>query len=500
VADSDSKIDTNVTPVPEAVVDSNRVGIRDIFTGSYMWLVALLCLLVAIGIVWWSSPDQGIQISIHFPEGHGLRAEDSVRFRGIDVGAVEEVKLNQELNGVDVTVNLLPFAEPLARKGSRFWIVRPELSLGGVSGLETAVGHKYIGLIPGAADGEWQDQFKGLTESPPDAIENEGVEVILRGDNRLSVSSGSPVTFRGVEIGRVLSVGLSQDGRHVDARIKIFEAFRKLVTSKSRFWAASGVDVEVSLTSGMKLNTESLETLVRGGISMLTIENGGQPVNPGQVFTLYAKQDEDWPAQAQNFQATDVVLRGAIPMEAVWKQKGLLGTSEKRASFVGAAFSEGGITIPADVLTPPSRAIDGSLQIGIAGRTDLRLPAAELGGEPSQKTVSVSISDVFIQFPKLAPFQASEIRASLVPERCLAVRSVGESSNGGEMTGLTFFHYTIEAEEIADPEGDNHVWKLTHFNGDRSVWHGAPVLAARDGSLIGVLLVGEKEAEIEIVK
>ncbi len=80
-----------------------------------------MCLIVAIGVAWWSLPQRGVTVEVHFPDGHGLEAEDAVRFRGIDVGIVEKVSLNSELSGVDVTVNLLPFAEPLAREGTRFW-------------------------------------------------------------------------------------------------------------------------------------------------------------------------------------------------------------------------------------------------------------------------------------------------------------------------------------------------------------------------------------------
>ena len=267
--------------IPTANIGPSRVGFSDILRGSYMWLVALVCLGVAIGVAWWSMPEQGIEITIRFPEGHGLAAEDPVRFRGIDVGVVEEVKLNNELSGVDVHVNLSPFAEPLAREGTRFWIVRPQLSLGGVSGLETAVGHKYIGLIPGDPKGEWKSVFDGLINAPADALENEGIEILLRGEKRNSVTSGSPVSFRGVEIGRVLSVELSPDGLKVDARLRIYAKFTKLVTSESKFWASSGIDATFSPISGLRLEMESIETLVQGGVSMLTIANGGVPIKTG---------------------------------------------------------------------------------------------------------------------------------------------------------------------------------------------------------------------------
>ncbi len=78
-------------------------------------MIQITRLLLAIALVWWSLPERGIAIDIHFPEGHGLEAEDTVRYRGIEVGVVEKVELNSELSGVDVKVNLKPSAESPTR-------------------------------------------------------------------------------------------------------------------------------------------------------------------------------------------------------------------------------------------------------------------------------------------------------------------------------------------------------------------------------------------------
>ena len=204
----------NTVEVPTAnipVADVRSVSPGSVIGGSKLWILTLLCLIFAIGLVWWSIPDKGHQILIRFPEGHGLEAEDVVNFRGIDVGIVEKVELIGDLSAVEVTVKLKEFASPLAREGTRFWIVRPSLSLSGVSGLETAVGNKYIGLLPGQPDASPVSRFEGLATAPPDALESAGMEIIIRGAQRYSVSEGAPISCRGVDVGRVLSVGLSQD-------------------------------------------------------------------------------------------------------------------------------------------------------------------------------------------------------------------------------------------------------------------------------------------------
>ena len=154
----------------------------EVFGLTRLWWLALACLILAVGLVVWSLPAQGTAIKIAFPEGHGLRAEDAVRYRGIDVGIVESVRLNQSLEKVEVDVRLLPSAEKIAVQGSRFWIVRPQLSLSGVSGLETAVGHKYIEVIPGPDGGKRVRDFDGLTQPPVDSIAAGGIEILLQAD------------------------------------------------------------------------------------------------------------------------------------------------------------------------------------------------------------------------------------------------------------------------------------------------------------------------------
>ncbi len=486
--------------VPEANIGpSNLTRAADV-TGSYMWLITLICLLIAVGLAWWSLPENGITIDIHFPEGHGLEAEDVVRFRGIDVGIVEEVKLNTDLSGVDVRVNLKPFAQSLAREGTRFWIVRPELSLAGISGLDTAVGHKYIGLIPGDPVAPRRRSFEGLPTSPPDALANDGMEIMIRGEKKYSISAGSPVTCRGVEIGRILSVGLSQDARFVDVRARIFEKYCRLVTTKSKFWATSGVDFDFSFGEGVRLDMESLETIARGGVSMLTIESGGQHVKPGHPFTLYQKPEENWYEAARMVSTAQVELQGVLPLEILWQHNGLLGASRKQQTFNGIPFRDRAgktfVLIPSDILRLPNRGEPGSMQIAPVGHDEKAIPVTEL---PAEKDSDSSENDDAESTPyrvlKLGvpdDFSMSWVgenatRTPEVIEDGLAVRA-SETNNR-----LTYLHYPIEKLDITVTDQG---WDLNSFDGDRDVWHGSPVLSATDGKVIGVLLIDDRQATI----
>ena len=488
---------TTTTPreFPSAVVQAVDRSLWVRLGSSYMWVVALVCLSVSIGLVWWSLPHVGLQMTVHFPDGHGLAVEDSVRFRGIDVGVVESVELNQELSGVDVSINLFSFAEHLAREGTRFWIVRPQLGFGGVSGLETAVGSKYITLLPGPVEGAGQFDFQGLADAPPDALETSGIEILLRSKDRNSVTEGSPVSYRGVDVGRVLSVGLSSDGLKVDVRIRILERYTKFVTSESKFWASSGVDASFSaLSGGLDFEMESLETLMKGGVSVLTVANGGRPIRPGDDFELYRAVDEQWREQAEQVRATDVTCRGAIPIEISWKQKGFLGrTLDKSKTILGALVILGGenfVTVPSDVLTASEKVLPESFEIAIAGIPETRQEiTSDMKSDGALSFIGslgkLAGSAATLPLPK--PIDESDIRQPIKAEPCLLVRA------SGEIEDLRYFSVLIEPDQI---EAE---WELRSFDGDRSVWHGAPVLSEIDGDLIGIMLVGENGSRIEPV-
>ena len=92
----------------------------------------------------------GPTITIYFQQAEGLQQQNSmVKFRGINIGQVESLKLTDHGQCVAVRVKLEHFATDLVRQGSIFWIVRPQLKLGAISGLRTIVSGNYVTVQPG---------------------------------------------------------------------------------------------------------------------------------------------------------------------------------------------------------------------------------------------------------------------------------------------------------------------------------------------------------------
>ncbi|MFT6362640.1 MAG: paraquat-inducible protein B, partial [Planctomycetota bacterium] len=236
---------TNETPtdpkqedIPEALILPPRK--RSYSSASVAVLIPIIAILFAAwyGVRAWD--QRGLEIDIHFADGHGIKAGDSLRFHGISVGQVEAVTLDKRMQGVDVQVQLMESSRALAKTGTRFWIVRPQVEFAGITGLDTVLGAHYLNVAPGPQDAAPRQSFTGLEEPPVDVAPG-SLELVLEATDRGSARRGSPVTWRRTPVGQVLSAELSSDARVVEVRIAIRPEYASLVLENSRFFEVGGL-------------------------------------------------------------------------------------------------------------------------------------------------------------------------------------------------------------------------------------------------------------------
>ncbi len=261
---------------------------------SWAWLLAALALAAAIGA--WRSVHQnrGRLIEISFREGHGLRAGSELKHLGIAVGRVESIGLNGDASAIDVAVRLNPAGETVARRGSRFWIVRPQVDLAGVRGLETVIGDKQLAVEPGPQNAPPASRFVGLESPPlPDAGVEGGVEIVLQASKADGLGPGVPVFYRGIRVGSIQSTQLASDGSAIEAVAVIRPEFRPLVRENARFWNASGVSVEAGLAS-FRVQVGPVESWLRGRVEFAVPERPASEARSGARFLLAEKPEPEW--------------------------------------------------------------------------------------------------------------------------------------------------------------------------------------------------------------
>ena len=257
---------------------------------SIVWLVPLVAALIAGGLWLQALQERGPLVTVVFDDGSGLEAgKSTVQFQGVEVGTVETVVLSKDLERVITTIRLDSSAKQMAQKGAEYWIVRPTFGIGGLSGLETLVSGSFIGVVPG--DGPPQVRFDGLGEPPMSAVRIPGLKLRLKARELGSLSVGSPVAFRQIQVGEVTGYVLREDRTGVELTIVIYEPHRTLVREKSRFWNASGVKVSLG-AKGLKIKTQSLAALVLGGVSFSTPagDRAGGAAATDTLFALHENQ------------------------------------------------------------------------------------------------------------------------------------------------------------------------------------------------------------------
>jgi paraquat-inducible protein B len=260
---------------------------------NIVWVVPLVALLLGTWMLYRNFAAQGPVARIRFETAEQIFAgKTEVRCRSVRVGVVRRVELAEDLKSVLVYAEMDASAEPLLRRGTRFWVVKPRLSAAEVSGLGTLIQGSYIELDPGPQDGERWRNFKGREKPPATNLSVPGLRLALTAEAAGSLTIGAPIYHRGFEVGRVEGRELAPDGARVTYDIFINDEFRPLVTENTRFWNTSGIDVTAG-ADGFKLRTPSFQAMVSGGISfgVTTGEAPGNPAVDGMTFTLYRDEE-----------------------------------------------------------------------------------------------------------------------------------------------------------------------------------------------------------------
>jgi len=259
---------------------------------SLVWIVPIVALLVGASLVVRNWMQQGPVISISFATGQGLEAHKTqVKYRSVVIGEVTSVELARDRKGVVTKVQLSKDAESFASRGAQFWVVRPRIGAGGVSGVDTLLSGAFIGADAGESSAP-QKNFTGLESPPPITYGEKGKRFMLTADDLGSLDIGSSIYYRRIPVGQVVSYALRQDGKGVDIGVFVNAPYDAFVTQDSRFWNASGVDVSVD-ANGLKVNTESLSSLLVGGLAFGNppFAASAEPAADQQRFRLFADRD-----------------------------------------------------------------------------------------------------------------------------------------------------------------------------------------------------------------
>ena len=247
-------------PEPDVSPRRRRVSI------SIVWIIPLVSALIAVGLAIRHYQNLGPLITITFETAEGIEAgRTAIKRLNVELGRVEKIELDERLDRVVVSARMTNDARDYLNEQTKFWVVKPRIGLGGITGLTTLLSGSYIEMdsVPGGVP---LRKFVGLERPPLTPEGAPGIRLLLRAAEAGSLDAGSPVYYRRIKVGRVEGRRLAPDGSYVEIEIFVDAPYHRLITTNTRFWNASGFDVTIG-ADGIELHSETLETLVFGGVA-----------------------------------------------------------------------------------------------------------------------------------------------------------------------------------------------------------------------------------------
>lgn len=472
--------------LPQSISVPRRRG-----TPSSLWWVTAACALVSLFLFYSNYSQQGSLIEVEFDQGHGLQVNDSVRFRGIEVGRVEKIGLSIENPGIITSIRLTPEARRVVTDGTEFWIVRPVVSIDAVRGLETIVGPKYIALEPGKTATYKTVRFQGLLAPPPILPKEGSVEIILDAKKRYGLESGAPVLHRGFHVGDILSVGLASDARSVIVRCAIDPEYHELVRGNSKFWVRSGWRVGLGL-DGVKFEADSLAQILSGGVEFATPDAKTPVATTGSRFVLNETAQEEWtqwqPSLPYGVLWDQLQQKTPHSHRAVlkWQQTSFGFTVNKERLGWALVLDDQSILCAGELLAAPEGAIQGSVQLQVAGvaqRNIAPLETIPLTGGRSLVRLKLEAKPAVLSalFPSNQPLGRGI-------KNGVDVLIVGPESDASMV---------IDKSRITRSEEG---WRIDSDVQIPALMHGSPVIQLPAARVLGTLVLERNQAWIAVLQ
>lgn len=258
-----------------------------------IWLIPILAIGIAGWLIIQSVLEQGPEISVLLQDAQGIEAGVTpIKYRDVTIGTVDRVEIPKDSEGVRAIISMQQMAKPYLTDTAQIWLVSPNIGLDGVSGLETLLSGAYLEIDPGEG-GEPLKEFVGLATPPVITSSTPGREYILRAEKRGNVKRGTPILYKGLNVGKILGFHLSEDEQFVELLAFIEDPYTDMVQENTRFWDAGGVNVTVS-TAGIEVGASSIPALLSGAIEFLppVFARNSPTAKAGHEFWLFGSRQE----------------------------------------------------------------------------------------------------------------------------------------------------------------------------------------------------------------
>ena len=254
---------------------------------SLIWIIPITAAIIGGWLAFKYYSERGTFITIIFDNAAGIEKNKTpIRYKDVQVGKVKKLSLTSDLKKVRVTAEIFPDMAENLGSNTRFWVVSPRITFQGVSGIETLLSGVHIGIDPGTKSAPLETYY-GLSIPPLITTGEKGTRISLKTDSLGSLDIGSPIYYHKVNVGEVTSYKLNPQDGSINIFIYVHEPYDAKIKTSTRFWNASGVELNLD-SAGVSARMESLTSLLIGGIAFETAEaEYGKELNGETTFKLY---------------------------------------------------------------------------------------------------------------------------------------------------------------------------------------------------------------------
>jgi len=233
---------------------------------SSIWFLPLIAVLIGMWMVYYQWSSQGPLITIAFNTAEGMQSgKTKIKSRNVDIGEVTNITLNEDSDGVLITARISKSAEHLLVDDSDFWVVSPQITHAGISGLSTLISGVYIEISPGSSDEENTD-FIALDDPPVTPVGTPGIHITLNSNDQFAYAKGDPVIYKGLTVGKFEDIYFNFEERIVYYNVFIKAPYNQLVTSNTKFWDVSGLNIDLN-ADGLSVKTGNVQTIFTNGVT-----------------------------------------------------------------------------------------------------------------------------------------------------------------------------------------------------------------------------------------
>jgi len=280
---------------------------------SLVWIIPIVAALIGAWVAVTTIMNEGPKITIVLKSAEGLEAgKTKIHYNGVDIGTIKMIRLTDDHRNVIATCSMAPKTENFLVEDTKFWVVSPRISGASVSGLGTIISGAYIGLEIGKSSTQ-QRNFTAL-DTPPQVLSDvPGRYFVLKSTDLGSVDYGTPIYFRRLLVGQVVSYELDKDGKTLTIKVFVNAPYDQYVTPETRFWQASGIDVSLT-ASGLSVQTQSVMSMLVGGLAFETPATGPAlpPAETSTVFALYSSRAEAYRPPPKNPQTYVLIFNQSV--------------------------------------------------------------------------------------------------------------------------------------------------------------------------------------------